>query len=276
MNRMHCAESLRLQAYFDGEVDAVSAADLERHIETCAQCRASLGELEQLRTALRREVSYASAPPGLRARLMSAIDADGGREDSHAVAEPRVEPAPRAAPEPRAAWRARPFWAGAFSGMGGVAIAASLAFFLLVPPLANPLLDELVSAHVHSLMPDHLIDVASTDKHTVKPWFAGRADVSPVVADFEAQGYQLLGGRAEYFDHQRAAALVYKHGSHLINVFSWAASGRGLPANATRDGYHLAFWSSGNLVYCAVSDTAWDELLGLVQLLQALGANENR
>jgi len=273
---MHCAESLRVQAYFDGEVDAVSAADIERHIEGCAQCRALLEELGQLRAALRRELSYASAPPALRARLMSAIDADGGFDNPRATMTPRAAPDPRAAPEPRVVWRARPFLAGAFSGMAGVAIAASLAFFLLVPPIANPLLDELVSAHVHSLMPDHLIDVASTDKHTVKPWFAGRADVSPVVADFEPQGYQLLGGRAEYFDHQRAAALVYKHGSHLINVFTWAASGRGLPENTTRDGYHLAFWRSGNLVYCAVSDTAWDELLGLAQLLQALGAQENR
>ena len=74
-----------------------------------------------------------------------------------------------------------------------------------MPSLTNPLLDDLVSAHVRSLMPDHLIDVVSTDKHTVKPWFAGHADVSPVVADFDSQGYRLIGGRADYFDRQRAA-----------------------------------------------------------------------
>jgi anti-sigma factor RsiW len=102
----------------------------------------------------------------------------------------------------------------------------------------------------------------------VKPWFAGHADVSPVVADFDQQGYRLIGGRADYLDRQRAAVVVYQHGSHVINVFSWATDQRGVPKNTTRNGYHLAFWKTGNLLNCAVSDTAWDELMGLVRLLQ--------
>jgi anti-sigma factor RsiW len=170
--------------------------------------------------------------------------------------------------------RLRPFWQGAFSGIGGTAIAAGMAFFLLAPALTNPLLDDLVSAHVRSLMPDHLIDVVSTDKHTVKPWFAGHTDVSPVVADFDQQGYRLIGGRADYFDHQRAAVVVYQHGSHVINVFSWAATTGSVPKDTTRNGYHLAFWKTGDLVYCAVSDTAWDELLGLVRLLQDMSTRD--
>jgi len=83
-----------------------------------------------------------------------------------------------------------------------------------------------------------------------------------------------LGGRADYFDHHRAAVVVYQHGSHVINVFSWAATSASVPNNATRNGYHLVFWKTGNLVYCAVSDTALDELLRLVQLLQDLSAHE--
>jgi len=125
-------------------------------------------------------------------------------------------------------------------------------------------------------MPEHLIDVVSTDKHTVKPWFSGHADVSPVVADFDGEGYKLIGGRTDYFDHQRAAVVVYQHGAHIINVFTWAATKGALPKDTTRDGYHLAFWKTGNLVYCAVSDTAWDELLNLVKLLQNLGAHDIR
>src|SRR6202011_5661485 len=109
------------------------------------------------------------------------------------------------------------FWMGALGGVGGAAIAAACAFLLLVPRFANPLLDELVSAHVRSLMPSHLIDVVSTDKHTVKPWFAGHADVSPAVADFEPQGYRLIGGRADYFEHQPAAVGIYQRATHLIN-----------------------------------------------------------
>jgi len=105
--------------------------------------------------------------------------------------------------------RRRSFWTGALSGIGATAAAAGLAFFMLAPPHAD-LPEQLASAHIRSLMPDHLIDVVSSDKHTVKPWFAGHADVSPAVADFESQGFRLVGGRADYFDHQRAAVLT-KH-----------------------------------------------------------------
>ena len=261
---MQCAESLRVQAYFDGELDALSAAEVERHSEVCAECRALLQDLDRVRTALRQDLTYASAPPELRARVMRALD------EESTVGRPRREGARLTN------WRPRPFWKGAFSGIGGTAIAAGIAFFVLAPSFINPVLDDLVSAHVRSLMPDHLIDVVSTDKHTVKPWFAGHTDVSPVVADFDQQGYRLIGGRADYFDHQRAAVVVYRHGPHVINVFSWAADRSGLPKNTTRNGYHLAFWKTGNLAYCAVSDTAWDELLGLVRLLQDLGARDTR
>jgi anti-sigma factor RsiW len=183
---------------------------------------------------------------------------------------------PRLSVERLRNWRPRPFWQGAFSGMGGTALAAGVAFFLLAPALTSPIVDDLVSAHVRSLMPDHLIDVVSTDKHTVKPWFAGHTDVSPVVADFAGQGYRLIGGRADYFDRQRAAVVVYQHGAHVINVFSWASDRRDLPKNTTRNGYHLVFWKTGNLEYCAVSDTAWDELLGLARLLQDLSTRDAR
>ena len=145
----------------------------------------------------------------------------------------------------------------------------------MMPPAANAVLDELVSAHVRSLMPTaQLIDVQSTDRHTVKPWFAGHADVSPVVVDFAAQGYRLIGGRADYLERQRAAAVVYQHGAHFINVFSWAADRGALPRDATRNGYHIACWRAGNLDYCAVSDTGWDELNGLVRLLRDTSAAE--
>jgi anti-sigma factor RsiW len=259
---MQCAESLRVQAYFDGELDAFSAADVERHSECCAECQSLLKDLEQLRTALRQDLTYASAPPDLRARVMYALDKEGGIKSS------------RHHRGRATGWRPQPFWRGAFGGIGGTAIAASIAFFLLAPPLAKPIIDDLVGAHQRSLMPQHLIDVVSTDKHTVKPWFSGHADVSPVVADFDGEGYKLIGGRADYFDHQRAAVVVYQHGAHVINVFAWAATQGALPKDTTRDGYHLAFWKTGNLVYCAVSDTGWDELLGLVKLLQNLSAHD--
>ena len=147
-------------------------------------------------------------------------------------------------------------------------MAATLVYLLASPLLGAGVADALVDAHVRSLMPAHLIDVESTDQHTVKPWFAGHADVSPVVADFAAQGYRLVGGRADYLDRQRAAVVVYEHGAHVINVFSWAQGRGGVNRETTRSGYHMFFWSEGDLQYCAVSDTGWDELTRLVHLVQ--------
>jgi anti-sigma factor RsiW len=270
---VQCAESLRVQAYFDGEVDALSAAEIERHVERCNECRELLQDLQTVRSALRGGISYTSAPPALRAQISQALDAEPDPAES-SEENARTEAARGAAPHqarparsPRI-WGRRGFLIGALSGVGGAAIAAAIAFFLVMPSLVSPLSNEIVSAHVRSLMPAHLIDVVSTDKHTVKPWFAGHADVSPAVADFESQGYRLIGGRADYIDHQRSAVVVYQHGAHVINVFTWAASGGRLPGDTTRSGYHLAFWQQGDIRYCAVSDTGWDELLGLVRLLR--------
>jgi anti-sigma factor RsiW len=259
---MQCADSLRVQAHFDGEADAVTAADIERHMERCAECRTLHQGLEQLRTALRRDLPHTQIPPALRARVMRALD----EEASIGTPQRRDRPS----------WRTRPFWMGATSGLGMAAVAATVAFLLLSPHLTPPVVDEVLDAHVNSLLSTHLIDVVSTDQHTVKPWFAGHTDVSPLVADFEPQGYKLIGGRVDYLEHQRAAVVVYRHGAHVINVFSWAATQRSLPGKLTRNGYHFVFWKVGDLQYCAVSDTGWDELLGLMRLLQSLGGEDAR
>ena len=255
---MTCADRLTTQAYFDREVDAVAAAGIERHLAQCPDCRALLKDLEQTRASI-RNMTRQGAPPALRARILRSIDEEANAETS------RSRPLP---------WRTRPFWLGAFGGAAGAAMAAMLAWFTLAPAIGNPLLDDLMTAHVRSLMPSHLIDVVSTDQHTVKPWFAGHADVSPVVVDFAPQGYPLMGGRADYFAHQRSAVVVYQHGPHVINVFSWAGNRRHLPADTTRNGYRMMFWQVGDLNYCAVSDTGWDELRALVRLLQQSSARD--
>jgi anti-sigma factor RsiW len=256
-----CPESLRVQAYFDGEVDAVSAVEIERHMERCPECRELQQNLDRTRTALRRELTNFRIPSELGARLNHLLD----------QAE-AVSPMPSERPA-RVPWRGRAFWAGAFGGAGLSALAA-LCLFMLLPLRADPLIDDLLSAHLRSLMPTHLIEVVSSDKHTVKPWFAGRTDVSPEVADFDQQGYRLVGGRADYLDRQRSAVMVYQHGPHIVNVFSWAADRRSVPNEVTRNGYHLLFWRTGDLEYCAVSDTGWDELQQLARLIQGLGARD--
>ena len=254
---MPCAESLTVQAYFDGELPAQEAAELERHLGGCSECRALLAELRALRAQMRSSLPRPEAPERLRRNIQDALAAEAQQHG----------PAPRRT-------RSRPFWLGAASGAGVTALAAAAAFFLLFP-LAQPALDGIVAAHVRSLMSQHPTDVISTDRHTVKPWFAGHADVSPVVADFAAEGYRLLGGRADYLSHQRAAVLVYQHGAHTINVFSWVAE-RALPRQATRDGYHVMCWQAADLQYCAVSDAGWDELGNLAALLQGLSRADNR
>lgn len=260
---MKCAESLRVQAYFDGEVDVVTATSVERHAEHCPECRALLDDLEHTRNLVRRELPFERASPELRARLARMLESEA------------PVGALRPVRAPRSAWRTRPFWLGAGGGLGA-ALAAAVALFFLSPPVPDPLTDQLIAAHVRSLMPSHLTDVLSTDQHTVKPWFAGHADVSPVVGDFAPQGYRLVGGRADYFDGQRVAVAVYEHGAHVINVFTFMAGRRSFPSSTTRNGYKLAFWRVGNLEYCAVSDAGWDELQGLVRLLRGLGVRDQR
>jgi anti-sigma factor RsiW len=261
---VQCAEALRVQAAFDGELDAVSAAAVERHAVHCPECGALLEHLERTRTALRRDLDYGQAPPALRARIADMIGTEAARE---------ARTAARAARPGR--WPP-PFWLGAVSGAAAAALAASLAFVLLVPLRSAALPDELIAAHLRSLGAAHLTEVLSTDRHTVKPWFAGHADVSPVVADFAAQGYRLIGGRADDLEHQRAAVVVYAHGAHVINVFSFAPGTLALPAATTRRGYHIACWSSADLGYCMVSDAGWDEMQGLTRLLQELAALDAR
>jgi anti-sigma factor RsiW len=184
--------------------------------------------------------------------------------------QPSVSPGgPRGALCPRGGlWRL-----GRCCGPSGP-VAVALALFVLLPQSPSPLIEGLLGAHLRSLMPEHLIDVASSDHHTVKPWFAGHTDVSPVVENFDPQGYRLIGGRADYVDHQRAAVLVYQHGAHVINVFTWSAGRSPPPRDATRNGYHLLFWRSSDIDYCAVSDTGWGELRGLERLIEQRGAGE--
>jgi anti-sigma factor RsiW len=260
---MQCAESLRAQAFFDCEIDSPGAAEIERHALHCGRCCRALQDLQQVRTALRRKLTYMRAPPALHTRIARALT----QQSTSKIASSHRRDL--------AAWRPWPFWQGAFTGIGGMAISASLAFLVVAHPLSSSLPGDLLSAHVRSLMPEHLIDVISTERHTVEPWFSGQTDVSPAVADFQLQGYTLVGGRADYFDHQRVAVLVYQRHSHVINVFSWNRNHSTLPKNTTRDGYHLAFWESGDLAYCAVSDTGLDELLGLVKLIQDLSRHDS-
>jgi anti-sigma factor RsiW len=245
-------------AYFDGEVDALSGADIERHLETCAACRKRYQEFSDLHVALQQGIPDVHAPEYLRSRVLRALD-------EATPAEPRKR-------ELRfMRYRGRQgFWLGAVGGLACGIAACLVAVQLLKPAASTSIVNELVSAHIGSLMSSHLTDVISTDQHTVKPWFAGRTEVSPVTVDLESQGYKLIGGRVDYIDHQPAAVVVYQHGPHVINVFAWSADSAISQSKLSRNGYHMSFWKAGDLEYCAVSDTSWGELSTLVDLLKGL------
>jgi anti-sigma factor RsiW len=147
----------------------------------------------------------------------------------------------------------------------------SLALTTLLPGGDERIAQEIVTAHVRSLMaPNHLADVVSTDQHTVKPWFTGKLDFAPPVADYAASGFTLTGGRLDYVDGRAAAAITYRHRLHVVNVFVWPAAGEAdrTPHTHARQGYSLVGWTRGGLRFCAVGDVAAADLGVLVDLLR--------
>jgi anti-sigma factor RsiW len=152
------------------------------------------------------------------------------------------------------------------------ALALAVMLYVDIPENQNPWLDEAVSGHVRSLMAEHLNDVISSDRHTVKPWFIGKIDFAPPVYDFTAQGYPLLGGRLDYLEHQTAAVLTYRRNKHIINTFILPTDETdSAPQNATDRGYNIVYWRQNHMRFILVSDLNKDELSALGQLMQKGG-----
>ncbi len=253
---MDCAETRGLvDQAIDGELDPARRQALDRHLQSCAGCRAAHEAQSALSTAVRTSADRFTASEALRSRVRTAL--------AEAAA-----PAPAGPRWPRRFWT----WLGAGSAAAGAAmLAAGIALFLAVPSAQDRLDQELIAAHVRSLMADHLADVQSSDQHTVKPWFNGRLDLSPPVADLAADGYPLIGGRLDYLDQRSVAALVYKHHQHVINLFVWPEPGAGasLPRLTERQGYNLLHWTRPGLALWAVSDLNPTELEAFQRLLEA-------
>jgi len=249
---MPCPDALKVQAYVDGELDSAGAQEVEHHLETCIECSAVKKQIEDTRALMRDKASYYRADPALQGRIQGTL------------------PGKAAPPQEKPRWRwLGGFWTGLTGGSLATAAAAAAAFFLWLAPAADPLVIDVTNAHLRSIASEHLTDVASSDQHTVKPWLAARADVSPPVGDFSSQGFTLVGGRVDFVGGMRTAATVYRHGAHIINVFTWANRRETLPQTSTWNGYHVVFWRRGNLVFCAISDIALNDIQRLSQLLQA-------
>lgn len=253
---MSCEEYLQwLHPYLDDELDLSTALTLESHLDQCPQCAREYRELKTLRDAIRSEAEYFRAPDRLQRRIEQSLDAIAGRAN-------RFD---------RLFWF-KPVYGIAASLAAGM-IAVGLTFHLTRQSLeADRLTGEIVSSHVRSLMAEHLTDVASSDQHTVKPWFSGRLDFSPQVSDLTEYGFPLVGGRLDYLDSRPVTALVYRRRQHLINVFLWPPETpreESSVSSTSRQGYNLLSFQYRGMVYWVISDLNLRELEGLVERLRS-------
>jgi anti-sigma factor RsiW len=255
-------KELLLHAYSDGELDLVHSLEIEEHVKTCASCAQELREQQTLRKGIRAANLYHRAPESLRARIISSANAAQSRESEQGSI----------ATLPVRAERRRPV-------LEWLAVAAAILIALalgirIIPGVLSArqgdlVAEELVASHIRSLQPGHLMDVVSTDQHTVKPWFDGKLDFAPPVRDLADQGYPLIGGRLDYVGDRSVAALVYQLRKHYINVFVWPDDGGQPkpPETVSRQGYNVICRSNGGMRLCGVSDVSADDLRQFMEIL---------
>jgi len=248
---MDCSSARDLLApYFDGELDRAASREFEAHLDDCADCRAALIELDALRRTLRTDLPRYATPQALRERIRAET------------------------PKPVAA-RLRP------SRQRWLALAASWAIAFVAGAALVPLWSshggnvgeqtarDLFAGHWRALAATSPVDVVSTDRHTVKPWFAGKVAQAPLVQDFADRGFSLVGGRIDYVGSARVPVLVYRHGQHLIDVFVLAQVEAGTLAATERQGYWLDVVTLGGQPAAIVSDMDASERTRFAQVLAA-------
>ena len=255
---MNCAESeVLLHALIDGELDAGHASEVEAHAAACASCAEKLKTLRAMREAMAGADLKFAAPAHLRSRVEASLTPPASRVVSM-----------RSFFKPTR----RSFFGGLVMGSAlSAAVAATLVVGVFRSDQNQQVADQVVSAHIRSLQAGHLMDVETSDQHTVKPWFDGRVDVAPPVIDLTAQGFTLLGGRLDYVAGEPVASVVYQRRKHVINLFVAQRLGakHAGAINETIQGYNVRHWSQDGLDFWAVSDLAGDELDEFVQKISA-------
>jgi anti-sigma factor RsiW len=242
---MRCADCQdAINAYVDDELLSDEQRDVREHLSSCADCRREHEMLVATTRALKEGLVRHRAPDVLKARIRSAL----AQPDAFAPA----------ADLPRRSW--------VRLAAAGVLIAVTSSA-VTVATMGRPLTQrtattEVLASHIRSLMPGHLVDIASTDQHNVKPWFNGRLDLSPTVPRLDSLGFPLIGGRIDYVTGRPVAAVVYGRRQHMINVFSWPSSDASplAPSASTENGYHLVHWRIAGMELWAVSDLNLAEL----------------
>lgn len=241
-----------LPQLIDGALDPLRRIFVTRHLTHCATCSAQLEDLQSMQAAIRSHLPYHRAPPGLAARIGGML--------------PRDE-----VPAPSRSRMRMPAFAFAGSGLVGALAGVALTLVVLGGEASNDaVLRSAIGSHVRSMMADHLTDVLTSDQHTVKPWLSARLDVSPSVRDLKDEGFPLVGGRLDYVDGHKAAAVVYRRAQHVINLFAWASPGKPDTGfhEESRQGFNVVTWRRGEIAYCAVSDVEADQLARFAKLVE--------
>ena len=250
---MSCQDTQTLMhGYIDGELELTGALEIERHLQDCQVCTQAYQSHRALRSAIGNASLYFDAPANLQKRVKAAVRKQTGDQPRRGMLS----------------WR----WVVAATALAMIAIVTwNVSSFLQRSSTDDLLAREIVSGHVRSLMANHLTDVPSSDQHTVKPWFGGKLDFSPPVLDLTESGFSLIGGRLDYVGNRAAAALVYQHRQHLINLFVWQSTDNSDSGSKLliRQGYNLIHWKKSGLVYWAVSDLNAAELQEFAQEVQS-------
>jgi anti-sigma factor RsiW len=249
---MNCNEAVTLvSAYADGELDSLRRHAIEKHLRGCAECSARHGSMLALRGRFRADLPHYPATQALRARVQAAVDA------VRAAEQPRLR---------QVADRWHWLTGGALAGCAATVVAWVLGSAVIDWRAGEDLAAEAVATHVRATLNNHMVEVASSDQHTVKPWLSARLDYSPPVRDFADQGFALAGGRLDNIEKHRVATLVYRYRLHNIDVFvrpeSWGAA----PMSTVR-GFNVAHASGSGMDWLAVSDVSPDVLSQFVQQL---------
>ena len=246
---MNCQQAKPLiDFYTDGELDAAGILELEKHFHDCPACALAWRNAQSLKKSLKQDALFFTAPKELHQRIKAELR-------SQLKTEPR--------------WN---FWnwnwlTAAAASFATVCLALLLTVTLNRPSAEQRLAQEIVSSNIRSLMADHMLDVVSTDQHTVKPWFNGKLDFSPPVKDLKAQEFPLIGGRLDYIGGRSVAALVFHRNKHVINLFVWPANEKdSKPISVTAiQGYNVIYWSKAEMTFWVVSDLNEKELMEFVQ-----------
>jgi len=255
---MNCDETLNLlDPLVDGELPDREQGAVRLHLDGCATCQHELRQIKELREMLRQAPRYA-APDSLLNNVREQI--------ANVADRPALRPS----------WNrwVRPLGIKPIVTHAAAALVGAVFFYGAIQMFSAPATPtrEIVAAHVRSLMDDRLTQVSSNDTHTVAPWFAGRIDFAPLVKDLSAEGFPLIGGRIDYLQDRKVAALVYQRRKHRINLFIFPDTGKQTEETVDRsyNGYNIVGWRDKNFAYWAISDLNLEELTAFSKLSVAM------